>query len=181
MNNKQLISLLLEDVNGSANLITEDGKEYTIGLHDPKAHKFSLLKVKPANEWIPVKDYTDFFSEIKCVITGLGCYLDEEDISAISGCIGYAMRKVIRGEDLSNPEVILNEDEVATITYYYDSTKTQSDDPDFIEAFEKAKQYIIQGTPVYKSNRIGKIGERLIYGLDENYETEDVKIEFFLK
>lgn len=128
----------------------------------------SLVKAiqkKEENEkpWIPIEENIDFFSEIKLYTP---YFLSETAIETISGCLGYALREVIRGEDLSLPEIIRLTNGI-TLTYYYDSTKTHSDDPDFSLAFEKARKYWSEGTPKRKTDKSGPFtkGTSLVPGL----------------
>ena len=80
--------------------------------------------------------------------------ISDLEISQVSGCIGYALRQVLAGEDLSLPKV--HQTGTRTILEFgYDSTKSQRDDPNFEGAFWLAKEYVSTGTPIRSTNRAG--------------------------
>jgi len=83
---------------------------------------------------------------------------------------------MLAGEDLSEPEV-REMNHGMKLSYYYDSTKSRRDDPDYFEAFEKALLYINEGTPVRTTNRagIGTKGTRLVEGIGQR------KVNIFLR
>ena len=104
--------------------------------------------------------------------------LTADEISRACGCIGYAFRARIRGEELSDPVVLQNTGRAGTVVELsYDTTKTASDDPDLIAAFDDAATYIELGTPIRKTDRAGKgtKGTRLVEGLND-----DTKVRFFV-
>jgi len=102
--------------------------------------------------------------------------LTESEISRASGCLGYALREMLAGEDLSEPDAY-GADQGMRLSYYYDSTKSRRDDPDYFAAFEKALLYINEGTPVRTTNRagIGTKGTRLVEGIGPR------KVNIFLR
>ena len=110
------------------------------------------------------------FSEIRVLVDR---QLKEEETSRLSGCLGYALRQSLTGEDLSEPSVFLLSDspadkrQVTVLEYTYDSTKSRRDDPDYALAFDLAQEYIFAGTPVRSSNRAGAgtKGTRLVEGI----------------
>jgi hypothetical protein len=117
-------------------------------------------------EWILPGDCDGDFYEVKAAFCVL---LDEEQIRRASGCIGYALRETLAGEDLSEPTVMRETEKgfPTVLTYSYDATKSQRDDPDYGEAFNKAAQYVHDGTPIRKTNRAGANtrGTRLVEGI----------------
>jgi hypothetical protein len=118
----------------------------------------------PEPDWRNVKESAgEDFSEIMLVIEPP---LTQDEISRASGCLGYALREVLAGEDLSDPQVGASHSRVK-LTFYYDSTKSRRDDPDHFAAFEKAARYISEGTPVRTTNRAGAgtKGTRLVEGI----------------
>ncbi len=143
-------------------------------LNDPKPATFADL-VNAANivlddansPWEDASKYGDHFSEIRVDIELAMDSIPKEAIDSISGCIGYALKQTIAGESLSEPTSIDETPFFISLEFFYDSTKTQRDDPDFIEAFEQAKAMVIEGTPVRKTDRAGEgtKGTRLVDGL----------------
>ncbi len=81
--------------------------------------------------------------------------LSTDEISRASGCIGYALRETLAGEDLSDPQVGFALCGATVLSFDYDSTKSRRDDPDSLLAFERAAAYIVLGTPIRKTNRAG--------------------------
>lgn len=97
-----------------------------------------------------------------------------DQVRQAAGALGYALREIIRGEDLGEPERIRfkvhpKRGPVTVARLFYDSTKTRSDDPDTAEAFARAARYIAEGSPIRKTNRAGQgtAGTRLVEGLGE--------------
>jgi hypothetical protein len=125
------------------------------------------------NDFISAEHGPSCFYEIMMVIDSP---LTDEEISRASGCLGYALREVLAGEDLSEPEVTAFPRSVQ-LAYHYDSTKSRRDDPDYLSAFEKAARYIEEGTPVRRTNRAGAgtKGTRLVEGIGTR------KITFYLR
>ena len=105
--------------------------------------------------------------------------LTPDEISSVSKAIGYAFRARIRGEEISEPTVLQNTGRNGTVLEFsYDTTKTRSDDPDLIAAFDEAATYIELGSPIRKTDRAGKgtKGTRLVEGLND-----DTKVRFYVK
>ena len=96
--------------------------------------------------------------------------LTDDEIWSASGCIGYALREFLNGERLSEPLKVKHKGNGRTIVYYYyDSTRSTVDSPDFVEVFEKAAQYVVEGSPVRKTDWAGPgtAGTRLAQGIGE--------------
>jgi hypothetical protein len=96
--------------------------------------------------------------------------LTDEEIWQASGCIGYALREVLNGERLSEPLKVKRKGNGRTIVYYcYDSMRSASSYPDFVEAFEKAAMYVEEGSPIRKTDWAGPgtSGTRLAHGIGE--------------
>lgn len=128
----------------------------------PAAHYVEL------NEW----DYGDFY-DFRVHVNRI---LSEDEVMRASGCIGYALKQHIKGEELSLPEVTYIPN-ATLLDFHYDSTKTQSDDPDFGLAFFDAETYVREGTPIRKTNRAGAgtKGTRLVEGIG------DCEVRFLFK
>lgn len=99
--------------------------------------------------------------------------LSDHEILQASGCLGYALRECLRGDQLSDPEVVQKFDSPVhselVIKYDYDTDSSQRSDPKahYLEAFNLAKKYIFEGTPVRKTDQqgYGTRGTRLVDGL----------------
>jgi hypothetical protein len=104
--------------------------------------------------------------------------LTDEEIWQASGCIGYALRECINGERLSEPLKVKRKGNGRTVVYYfYDSSLSAYYHPDFAEAFEKAAQYVIEGSPIRKTDWAGSgtTGTRLAQGIG------DVRVRFMVR
>ena len=86
-------------------------------------------------------------------------FLTDRQIECVSGAIGYAFRAELRAEQLSDADVVENSGHRAVLDYFYDTTKSVSDDvmAHYPEAFRKAVLYIHEGSPVRKGD-----GQRLV-------------------
>ena len=157
----------------------------TKACKDFQTAESNLHQKEYSEGWIEVgtADWGDHFYEIRVDVSQR---LDENEIALLSGCLGYALREQVRGEDLSIPnaeEVIAGVQVPSSMThhgapplgavvglrlyYSYDTSKTRSDDPLFNEAFRKATEYIQNGTPRRKTNRSGpnRMGTSLVKGI----------------
>lgn len=119
--------------------------------------------------FLSVEDYPEVLDsgfEYFSVIVDRSLSLAE--VSQVAGAVGYAFRQVLHGESLSEPDVKQGIGFVE-LTFFYDTTKSQSDDPDFHEAFETARDYIQFGSPVRKTDRSGPgtKGTQLVTGIGE--------------
>ena len=132
--------------------------------------------------WKRVENNYSDFCQIRVRV---GRRLSVEDMSRVAGCLGYALRAELAGEDLSEPlEVVYDSEEVevshpgsrlvekrtqwsTTLIFSYDSTKSRRDDPDFLGAFIRAVEYIHNGTPIRKTDRagVGTKGTSLVKGI----------------
>jgi hypothetical protein len=96
--------------------------------------------------------------------------LTSDEIARVSGCLGYAFTEVLRGDTLSDPEVLLQVFTASgptVIRYEYDTDSSTRSSPDPQAALEKAAEYIMDGTPIRKTNRqgAGTQGTRLVKGI----------------
>ena len=94
------------------------------------------------------------------------------EVSLVAGAIGYALREIVHGESLSEPDVkhFLDAGSGSTeLTFHYDSTSSCSENPDFWLAFELAWLYVQKGSPVRVTNRSGPNtkGTRLVQGIGD--------------
>ena len=74
--------------------------------------------------------------------------LTSEEIARFAGCLGYALKATLAGEELSEPEVCYPAAPGLTFTileFRYDSLSTTRSDPDLSLAFTKAREYVFEG------------------------------------
>ena len=120
------------------------------------------------------------FAEIRVLVERR---LNEEEVSRLLGCLGYALRQTLAGEDLSEPSGFLlskfpaDGRQVTVLEYAYDSTKSRRDDPDFALAFAVAQEFIFSGSPIRTTNRagVGTKGTRLVDGIGACHLTLQVR------
>jgi len=135
-------------------------------LENPPAKPY--LPPLPHQDWITVDSPDAFardFYEIRVVIDR---YLTHEEARRAAGCLGYALKQELAGEELSEPCVIQSCRAGQTILLLcYDSTKSRRDDPDFDRTFALAESYIAEGSPIRMTNRAGcgTRGTRLVAGI----------------
>lgn len=131
-------------------------------------------------DWRVPEEHPGDWYEILVVLPGVQ-KLTSDEIGRVSGCLGYSLREHIRGESLG-AAVVSYELEAAYITYGYDSTKSRSDDiGDHIsDAFDDAHKYIVEGTPIRKTDRggPGTRGTRLVEGVAR---LKGIPIAFFVR
>jgi hypothetical protein len=127
-------------------------------------------------KWTPLHE-SDWFYNLR--VTVRDNLIPPDEVDRLVGCVGYALKEVVRGEEADHlkttHDVLRNR---TRVHIGYDSTKTRSDDPDFAEAERKIKQYICEGTPLRKTNRAGEgtKGTRLVEGL-EGVTPEQIIVE----
>lgn len=117
-------------------------------------------------EWKKPEDSSSFYE----ICVEFDRPLTDDEIWHASGCIGYALREVLNGERLSEPLKVKHKGNGRTVVYYcYDSTRSASDYPDFVEAFDKAALYVVEGSPIRKTDWAGPgtAGTRLAQGIGE--------------
>lgn len=142
----------------------------------------ALLGTAPPAPWRPITDPDAFapdFYEIRAVCDTA---LTEEEVSRLSGCLGYALAEVLCGEGLSDPTISRPTDGASTFTvleFGFDVTKSRRDDPDAAEAFARAARYIAEGSPVRRTDRRGHNtrGTRLVEGIGQGR----CNISFFVR
>lgn len=102
-----------------------------------------------------------------------------DEISLVSGCIGYALASTLAGEGLSDPETVQFGVSSTRITYSYDATKSRRDDPDYEGALRLAGEMLMTGSPVRKTNRAGAntAGTRLVEGIGACAVTFEVDMD----
>lgn len=90
--------------------------------------------------------------------------LTPEEVQQVSGCIGYGLTR-LAGESLSDPVTVITRAGQTTITYWYDTTKARSENYGVETALADAARYIVDGTPIRRTDRNGPAGTRLIEGI----------------
>jgi hypothetical protein len=122
-----------------------------------------IVNIPPFGWHIPGNHPGDWYS----VRAEFDRVLTTDEAMEASGAIGYALRIYIAGEELSLPTIELSAEGKTVLTYGYDSTKTRRDDPNHEEAFDMARTYIVEGSPVRKTDRAGRntAGTRLCKGI----------------
>jgi hypothetical protein len=88
----------------------------------------------------------------------------------LSGCLAYALRETLSGPELMFPTVVYLEEGTVALTaleFAYDAAQSRRTRPNYRRAFERARAYIAQGTPIRKTNRAGAgtRGTRLVHGI----------------
>jgi hypothetical protein len=97
--------------------------------------------------------------------------LTTEQSQQASGAIGYALREVLHGDRLSEPRMMVfaspSGSLYTVLEYDYDSNTIISSQPDPPRAFERASQYIVEGSPLRLTDRSGPgtAGTRLVQGI----------------
>jgi hypothetical protein len=124
-----------------------------------------------ANPWYAPDDHPGDWYSIRAEFDRI---LSSGEVWLASGALGYALRTTINGESLSDPSECVqrrtSDNKPVTVIYYgYDSTKSRRDDCHTVEAFELAKEYIRDGSPIRMTDRAGAgtRGTRLCPGIGE--------------
>jgi hypothetical protein len=86
--------------------------------------------------------------------------LDAEEVRRFSGCLGYALKATLAGEELGEPNVCYpaagGKIAFTVMEYRWDSLSTSRTEPNHSQAFSKAREFIFAGTPVRTTDREGK-------------------------
>ena len=77
-----------------------------LSLIEPAAPTVPYLRVSPRQDWITVDSPDAFVSDFYEVRVCIGRHLTADEVARVAGCIGYALRQELAGEDLSDPHVI---------------------------------------------------------------------------
>jgi hypothetical protein len=131
------------------------------------------------------------FTEIRLVIDQ---HLTDDEVSRAAGNLGYALREILAGEELSDPIVLRYGDEAqepvsrvptlvggecgqvwhldspfTVLCFTWNSQSSIRTEPDYHWAFEVAASYIQRGSPVRQTDRagVGTRGTRLVEGIGE--------------
>ena len=116
-------------------------------------------------KWVKPSEHPGDWYEIRAVFNK---YLTDKEVRQAAGCVGYALKQVLHGEELSEPLKVKRDGHGLTIVRFaYDSTKATSDDRDALEAFCVACEMVVDGSPIRKTDRAGAgtKGTRLCEGL----------------
>jgi hypothetical protein len=86
--------------------------------------------------------------------------LSEDEVRRFSGCLGYALKATLAGDELSEPQVCYpaagGTISFTVMEFGWDSLASTRTNPDYSEAFSKAREYIFEGTPLRTTDREGK-------------------------
>jgi hypothetical protein len=129
----------------------------------------------PRGRWIPWEDHPGGWKEIRAVFDR---ELTVYEVLKVAGALGYALREHVVGEELSLPRVAIPvEDGTTVLEFEYDSAKSRRSERHDADAFDAASQYVIEGTPVRKTDRRGPgtQGTRLVNGIGP------IKVEFLVR
>jgi hypothetical protein len=89
--------------------------------------------------------------------------MNRDEMEQFAGLVGYTYKAEVRGEPMSDPQ----RDSPCSFLIGSDITKSSSDDTGMaIERFEDAlKRYVVEGTPAYKTDRVGPKGTRAMQAM----------------
>ena len=124
----------------------------------------ALLRVavclEPEAAWRHIRGKEAFdtpFTEIRAVCDRTR---GGEEVRRFCGCLGYALRATLAGEELGEPLVYypVADGRIAftVLEFPYDSASSARTSPDCFQAFALARQYLFEGTPVRTTDREGK-------------------------
>lgn len=104
------------------------------------------------------------------VMLETGRMLTNDEMARIGGCVGYALKATLAGEELSEPTCCLRaciplKCWLTVLDFAYDSRTSIRTSPDIAQALLTAARRIQEGTPVRKTDRVGPAGTRLIAGI----------------
>ena len=108
------------------------------------------------------------FTELRAVCDRA---LDGEEVRRLAGCLGYALKATLAGDELGEPSVCYPVAEgrimFTVMEFRWDSQSTTRTEPNYSEAFSKAREYIFEGTPLRTTNRegAGTKDTRLVEGI----------------
>lgn len=134
-------------------------------------HALPLLNAAQGPIWKPVDvpdTFAESFTRIRVVCDRR---LDDDEVERLAGCLGYALCATLAGNDLGEPEttyaLIEGGAAFTVVEADYDSDSSIRTDPDPAQAFDAARLYITQGTPVRQTDRAGwgTRGTRLVNGI----------------
>lgn len=136
-----------------------------------------LVNAAQETPWRLVPDGTTGATLLACDFAAIRIVCDRRlewpNIGRLAGCLAYALKATLAGEELGEPSV-----EFAcspgglvaftVVEFAYDASRSIQTEPDPIEAFRTAREYLLNGgTPVRTTNREGPgtQGTRLVEGL----------------
>lgn len=132
-------------------------------------HALPLMTVAQEPVWKPVDapyTFAESFSRIRVVCDRR---LNGEEALRLAGCIAYALRAGMAGDDIGQPEIsyAVTEGGIAftILEADYDSESSIRTEPNPANAFALARLFLFQGTPLRKTSRVGPCGTRLVEGI----------------
>jgi len=136
-----------------------------------------LLNTAEKQTWRPVPDTATEGTTLPCDFAAIRVVCDRRlewpDIGRLTGCVAYALKATLAGEELGEPSVEFacspgGNVAFTVVEFAYDASRSIRTEPDPIEAFRIAREYLLNGgTPVRTTNREGPgtQGTRLVEGL----------------
>lgn len=136
-----------------------------------------ILNAAQETPWRPVPDGTTGSTLLACDFAAIRVVCDRRlalpDIGRLAGCLAYALKATLAGEELGEPSVEFacspgGSVAFTVVEFAYDASRSIRTEPDPIEAFRMAREYALTGgTPVRTTNREGPgtQGTRLVEGL----------------
>lgn len=86
--------------------------------------------------------------------------LSTEEAERFTGCLGYALKATLAGDELGEPAVCCptagGQIVFTVLEFVWDSQSSTRGEPDYSLAFTKAREYIFAGTPLRTTDREGK-------------------------
>ena len=86
--------------------------------------------------------------------------LTEEEVRRFAGCLGYALKATLAGDELGEPTVCYpaagGTISFTVMEFSWGSTSSTRTAPDYSEAFCKAREFVFAGTPLRTTDREGK-------------------------
>jgi hypothetical protein len=132
-------------------------------------------KTRPGG-WTHTEDWLGDFKQIRVTFNRL---LETYETLNAAAAIGYALRENINGERLSLPKIAIagevgigengREGLYSVLLFNYDSEQGANRDFDVRETFRVAAEYVIDGSPLRKTDRAGNGTQntRLVQGIGE--------------
>lgn len=125
-----------------------------------KALLLQTVTLEPETRWrnMRAKGALDVpFTQIRAVCDRA---LTQEEVRRFAGCLGYALKAVLAGDELPEPDVSYpaagGQIAFTVMEFAWDSRSSARTEPDYSQAFTKAREYIFEGTPVRTTDREGK-------------------------
>lgn len=118
------------------------------------------LTLEPEERWQHVRGKDTFENPFKEIRAVCDRNLSLEEVKRLAGCLGYALKATLAGEELSEAQVSYPVWEgrilFTVLEFGYNSASSARSAPDAFSAFMQARQFIFEGTPLRTTDREGK-------------------------